>query len=255
MKPPSTDHSVRGEAFHVPHETPDSSSSEPALYGTKGFANDAEAAQHNVWDEPATHAVGMTPKEGAHTYAAWYRRGIEATPPWRSWLLVAGLALSGGIFAVAAALFFGTPATRFAVISYVVVAPLCEEMLKIGGTLIVLETRPYLFRHPCQLLCALLASALAFAAIENLMYIYGYVNDPSAAFIRWRWTVCLAMHAAATAIAGIGLMRVLRIAKTNLTKPAVKHAYPYIVTAVCVHGAFNLFIHLLASSGYELFAE
>ena len=235
------DPSVFKEGFDHVRPAPDSIAEEPALTGAAPSQSGEERAHQNVWDEPAFQAAGVAPPEDAVTYARWYQDGIERCTAGQSRLAVTGLILGGGVFAILGALLTEILHTAIPLIGVVVIAPLAEEMMKIGAALIVLETRPFLFRNQSQVLLVVLASALSFAVLENLLYLNVYIPEPDAALILWRWTLCTAMHTGASTIAALGLLRMRRHALATFAKPRVQLAYPYIVTAILVHATYNAF--------------
>ena len=238
---PSVSHEPFGEDRH---ESPDHLADEPASVGSVPAPAGREAAEHNVWDEPAYRAAGAGPPQNALTYDRWYRATLGRTSAGWSWTVTLLAMASGGPFAVAGAVLkqeiFPHPLTAF------VIAPVLEEMLKVGAALLVLETCPYLFRSGRQILVAVIGSALVFATLENLLYLHVYVPDPAPDLQLWRWTVCTTLHVGATTIAGLGLLRMFRLSRpvsgrTEYAKPRVPHAFPYIVGAVILHGTYNLF--------------
>lgn len=244
------EHSIEGEPFYqyAPPRSPDSVADEPACRETPRVTREEERALHNVWDEPALRAGGAAPPPEAVTYSRWYEKRLRESAWWQSWGTVVLLALCGGPFAIA-----GTVATQFTQGSMagplllVAVGPALEEMMKIGALLIVLENRPYLFRSGVQVMLAAMAAALAFAVVENLLYIHFYYPAGSERFRVWRWTVCTAMHVGTTTVAGMGVLRMWRQAVSprdtgngfEFQRPQPVQAYPYIVLAVVIHGVYN----------------
>lgn len=245
------EHSIKGEPFYrdTPPHAPDTIADEPA-FRDAAVTREEERALHNVWDEPAFQAGGGSAPPDAMTYSHWYEARLRESSWGESWGIMLLLALCGGPFAVA-----GTIATQFSQGSMagplvlVVVGPALEEMMKIGAALIVLENRAYLFRSGAQILFAAMAAGLLFAVVENLLYIYVYYPEGSERFRLWRWTVCTTLHVGTTTIAGMGLLHMWRNATTPrqtanglaYQRPQAVHAYPYIVLAVVVHGAYNAF--------------
>jgi hypothetical protein len=249
-------HSIAGEpALHGRGTYPtESVSGEPAIRGDNRATTEEERALHNVWDEPSLRAGGAVAPEEAITYSRWYvRRCAETTTGW-SWSMILLLALSGGPFAILGAFVGGFgQGPRLGIFSLVVLAPVMEEMLKIGATLIALENKPYLFRSPAQVLFSILMAASLFATVENILYIYVYHSEGGAEFRAWRWTVCTALHVGATAVSGLGLLHMWKHTVTPIetaagpeyVRPRAAHAYPYILAAVILHGAYNAFATLM----------
>ncbi len=246
MSPIGHDPSVDHEGFdNAGHRSPDRAADEPALRGAPARLGKDEAAAHNVWDEPATRAAGTAPPPQALTYARWYRDGLANTSPLHSWLVTLFLVATGGLFAILG-VFLSHPRPGVqGILMLVLIGPALEEMLKIGATAIMVENRPYLFRSAAQIVIAVAASALVFSVLENVLYIHVYHRDATETFRLWRWTVCTALHVGATLIAGMGLVKSWRKGREDLTKPRMEHAYPYIVTAVILHGAYNCFATIL----------
>ena len=116
-----------------------------------------------------------------------------------------------------------------------------EENLKIMGVIILIERFPYFYRSPIQLFLAIVASAVCFAVIENLMYLNVYIENPSESLVTWRWTICTGLHVGASSIAFLGVRAMWVNSREAFTKPLVKDALPYIIAAACLHGAYNLF--------------
>jgi hypothetical protein len=186
----------------------------------------------------------------APSYQNWLRRRIAATS-WRtSWAVTAALVVVGGPWAVLA-VFLGSEPGALAGLSNlllaVVLGPTIEEMMKIGAVAVVVEVRPYLLKRSSQIQLAAVGAAVAFAAIENLLYLNVYIPNPSTGLMLWRWTVCVALHAGCTTIASRGLMNVWRTCVTEHRPPRMSLAFSALVTAIVIHGAYNL--------GASIFAE
>jgi hypothetical protein len=212
---------------------------EPALNPEMPAASEEELARHSVWDEPALAAAGTKAPENAFSRKRYYEKRITETGPLLSWGVTIGLMLAGGLFAVIGAVFATPSAGAAGILTFVLAAPIAEEMLKIGGPLMVLETRPWLFRSPAQILLAVLAGAAGFAIIENLLYLRLYIEDPSDAIWWWRWTVCTAMHTGASATAAMGLIRQWRQMRRHDGRIRLKAVSPYIILAIAMHGFYN----------------
>jgi len=225
---------------------------EPAIgYGSQPDG-EFDRIRSNVWDDPATQWTAHTRPEHLEDYAQWYRRREHFTGWMTSWLAIAAIAVLGGPLAVFGAMVTNGAQNASPLIGVILFAPLVEELLKIGLVVIVLETRPYLFKTGAQLMITVLLSALVFAILENILYLNVYVDDPSESLIRWRWTVCTALHIGATTIAGMGVMRMWRRSRLDWSPPKIRYGYPYFVTAMAVHGAYNFFA-VLYSAVFEPF--
>jgi RsiW-degrading membrane proteinase PrsW (M82 family) len=193
---------------------------------------------HSVWDEPTTSSelAGPRPPD-APGYAEWLqsRRASFA----RSWALTLALAAVSGLWGILGALLGSGPSAGL--LAVVLFAPLVEEMAKISAPLMIVETRPYLFRSPLQILLCALASGLAFASIENFVYFNIYISNPSPELVAWRWTVCVALHAGCSLIAGLGVARIWRDVWSRRAKPRLAMGLPCFFAAMVVHGLYNSF--------------
>ena len=173
-------------------------------------------------------------------YAEWLVKRREGAGVARPWAVTLGLALLAGPWAVVGA-FYGSGETAFSILAIVVFGPVVEEMMKVAVATYVVEKRPYLFTSRAQIMFAGLAAGVAFASIENLLYLGVYIPHPTVGMVRWRWSVCVAMHVGCSLVASLGLARVWRDAWKRLARPRLTLAYPYLVAAVVIHGTYNAF--------------
>jgi hypothetical protein len=202
-------------------------------------SHEAEKIDRSVWDEPGlSGALAGRPPDGAETFAGWLERMRRETTWTRSWIVTAAVAAAAGPWAVLGA-FWGSGQTAFSVLALTVFGPITEEVMKAAATTYVIERRPYLFRAFEQILLCGLAAGFAFAALENVLYLYVYVPDARPTLVAWRWTVCVALHMGCTLITHLGLARVWGRTMSGGTRPDLAGAFPLMVTAVVVHGTYN----------------
>ncbi|MGF1633831.1 MAG: PrsW family glutamic-type intramembrane protease [Phycisphaerae bacterium] len=194
---------------------------------------------HSVWDEPQLDARALPHVPRDTSYADWLAERQQQTGWGRSWLAVLVLALAAGPWAVVGA-FWGSGQSLFGVMTLVVFAPAVEEIMKTALLAWGVERKPYWFKSSLQLLFCGLASGLAFACIENLLYLHVYIKDPSPGIILWRWTVCVGLHVGCTGIATLGVVRVWRRTVRTRRRPIMSLAAPALVTAFILHGLYNL---------------
>ena len=201
--------------------------------------SEEEQPDHSVWDEPglSRELAGGPPKD-ALTYERWLAERAGSTSALRSWLATLAVALLAGPWAVLGAFGAGGQ-TVVAVMRIVLFGPVIEEMLKNGAALIVVERRPYLFRSTAQIIICALAGGLAFAAIENVLFLHLRPGQPSAILVTWRWTICVALHMGCSAIMGMGVARIWRDVWQRRARPNLALGLPYLATAAAVHGAYN----------------
>lgn len=213
--------------------------------------SDAERVERSVWDEPALSSeLAGAPPADELTYKAWLEKRWGEVGFGTSMAVTLGVALVASPWGIIGA-FYGAGATIFSVLAITVFGPVVEEVSKIAVTTYVVEKRPFYFRSAVQIAFCALMGALVFSIIENLTYQHIYKQNSSANFMLWRWTVCLGMHLSCSVIASLGLMRVWRETKETRRPPRLHLAYPYIVTAVVIHGTYNAFAIILSVTKFR----
>jgi len=215
-------------------------------------ATDADAVEHTVWSEPALSAdLAGQPDAEQVTYARWLATKIQQTTWLESLSAMMLVALAAGPWAVVSALSLGgASGSIFAILMYTVFGPVTEEVVKVATALWVVEKRPYWFRSLWQIFFCAACGGLAFAAIENLLYIYVYVPDHSPEFVQFRWTVCVFLHVSCSLVAGVGLARIWDNAIRNLHPPRLAMGVPWFVIAMVGHGLYNLTVIIASAMGW-----
>ena len=243
MAKPSRDPSVEDEPhLRAGRFQPDASEARAdramARNRREGMTED-EQVEHSVWVEPGlSRELSGEQPEGTLTYAEWLDKRRAQVLPSTSWIVTAFVAALATPWAVLGA-FSGTGQTVFSIAMITIVGPVVEETLKVSAALYVVEKKPFLFQSAVQIAVCAIAGGLSFAAIENLLYFHVYVKDPSALYIQWRWTVCVGLHVGCSFIAGLGLIRIWRETWRTQTRPKLSLGYPYLLTAVVIHGLYN----------------
>jgi RsiW-degrading membrane proteinase PrsW (M82 family) len=197
-------------------------------------------------EEPALRWTGRT---DLPTFESIYRERLSNTTDSSRWIAVGLATVVAGPFAILGALLGAGGTASFAILVVVIAfGPLAEEVLKASGALYLAEQRPWLIPAGWVLPFVTLAAGLVFAAIENLVYLNIYIADPSQEIIRWRWIAGPVLHGATSFIAGLGVRRMWMITNREHRVPRVRHAAPYLIAAVLVHGLYNLTVTLLEVS-------
>ena len=241
MTPRDDDHSLENEP-HWRGDTELDTSEETAgsVAPAPGTEND-DRALHSVWDEPAlSPELADTDRNDRITYTSWLREHIATTSLLTSWSATLLAMAGGGVWAI-----IGSFMREYSsgiggeVLGVILVAPLVEEGMKVALPLVIVETRPYLFKSGIQIALCALAGGAAFGTIENLIYLEIYIPDASES-IRWvRWTFCLGGHTLWSGIAGIGIWRMWRKTIVAGSHPDMTVAAPWLITAMVLHGIYN----------------
>ena len=192
--------------------------------------------------ECGTRTLYRPPPAGEESYGSWLaRRQAEANPS-AGWWLALLLVVSGGMFAVVAALFGTSPGGALYLgfpILMIVCGPVVEETMKIAVTSHIVESQPYMFSQPLQIRLAAAGSALVFAAIENILYLQFYTTVLTDELIMWRWTVCVALHVSCSLVAAQGLINVWTTTLREKRRPNISAAIPWLSTAILIHAVYN----------------
>jgi hypothetical protein len=210
--------------------------SENTTYVTPDTPTEIDALRDSVSSEPH---LG----DGKGHFGSWLAERRRQTSPAGNLGATLLAALAGGPFAIIGAFVAGQSGLTGAI--YVVVfGPVIEELLKQSGMIYLLERQPYRVFSAWQFVAVAAASAIIFAGIENLLYIHVYASQSDIAnlelFARFRWTVCTALHVSCAIVASLGLVRVWRAQLADGAPADLSHAYPLFVTAMIIHGCYNL---------------
>ncbi len=251
MTRPSSDSSLGDEPhLRAGDFSPDRTEERAGRALGKEKPTEDEKVRDSVWDEPGlSRELAGIPPPDERTYAVWLDQRRSQTGPAASWAAVALVALVAAPWAVLGA-FWGSGETAFSVLALTVFGPVVEETMKLAAISYVVEKKPFLFRSRFQIGACALASGLAFAAIENVLYLKLYTPHPSDVLVAWRWTICVALHAGCSLVAGLGLMRIWADVWVRRAPARLPLGFPYLVTAVVIHGAYNGFALLLYVAGF-----
>jgi hypothetical protein len=210
-----------------------------------GREDELSTIRDSVFNEPSCIGGGELKQDQLRSWIAAKRR--QCTPAGSLGITLLA-ALAAGPFAVLGAFMMGRP-TLYAVLYAVLFAPVIEELLKQSGMIYLLEKHPYRLFTGWQFVAAAVISAGVFAVLENLIYIYVYVDadmlsDPGA-FARFRWTVCPLVHILCSVIASCGLIRVWKRQLQDGRAADLAHGFAPFAVAMTIHGLYNLTVWLL----------
>ncbi|MGN0844227.1 MAG: PrsW family glutamic-type intramembrane protease [Kiritimatiellia bacterium] len=210
---------------------------EPIFQGVKLSA--AAGVEEGVGAEPVLADVSSA-ADARLARKAWYAEQWEKTRRGSQAAVFFGLCVVSGLFAVVCA--FGKGAIGWAALAIVIGAPVIEEIGKVAGTLMVMEKCPWLFRSASSLLLIGLVSGLTFAAIENLLYFFVYIEPEklTPGIVLWRLIVCTAVHIAGAVVSCSGLARAWTRAAREKGPFSIEVAIPFFIGAIVLHGTYNL---------------
>ena len=205
--------------------------------------SDWERMDQGVWEEPWMRDQLPIQQGGSNdsdvmTYEGWLERGRAKYSDAATWWITLGVALAAGPWAIGGALLNGAAGLP-QVFLVVLIGPIVEELMKTAIPFGVIETRPFWFRSPTQVVVCSLAGGLVFASIENVLYLHVAIANPSAQITIWRWTVCTAMHATSSTIVGLGLARIWSTTWAQRARPDMSLGYPFLVAGIVIHGLYN----------------
>ncbi|GJM25716.1 MAG: hypothetical protein DHS20C16_21310 [Phycisphaerae bacterium] len=182
------------------------------------------------------------PPLGSDSYESWLTRRQHETKLGTGIATAIACAVVGGLFAVVSSALGTSPGGFFgasAPLLVVIFGPIVEETLKVAAASYVVEVKPYLFKRRTQVYLAAIGAAVIFAALENVLYIFVYLRNPSDKIILIRWTVCVALHVGCTTIVAAGLVNIWKRAMHEFRQPRITDLFPSLVTAIVIHGAYN----------------
>ncbi len=183
------------------------------------------------------------------TFADWLRIHQARVSEDQSWFITFAAAAIGGPQAIITVLL--AMMAEYGLMAVIVFGPVAEEVMKVGAVMMIVETRPYFFRHRIQIFLAALFSAFGFAVIENILYLNVYIPEPSAKMVLWRWTVCVMLHVGCTAIAVQGVARVWTATMTQGKSPDLGPAMRWLAAAIILHGCYNAVVTILPWAGMD----
>ena len=235
--PPPFPREAMAAAAKAVQELPD----EPALANGDMASSETEPSgedPNGVWGEPALADVpDATAARLRH--AAWVEsQWLQAKGASRRLGVFLALALAAGPFAILCA-GVREAASLKSILAIAVLGPIAEELGKIAAPLMTLEKKPWLFSSggSITVLCSL--SGLVFASIENLLYFFVYLEDPTPGIILWRLCACTALHISCSTLSGLGLARVWRRAARDRTPADPSFAASWVIAAIVLHGVYN----------------
>ena len=161
------------------------------------------------------------------------------------WRIITPLiALGGGLLGVLGAFF--QEATRGFLLMVFVAGPMIEEVMKPTGVYLLLAFKPEALRR--RIYTALLAAlgGLAFAIVENLIYLRVYYSEHTHALVVMRYCAGLPMHVSTSFILGFGInCKLLSSIKGDI--PFLQGNARYFIIPMVLHSLYNIAVVVLES--------
>lgn len=127
-------------------------------------------------------------------------------------------------------------------------APIIEESLKPLGVYLILAKWPLALRNRLYTAFLTMLAGVAFATIENLVYLNFYIQEPAPQLIFWRYTVCTAVHAGCSFIFGFGINQKLSASVRGETR-LLSSGKRFFITAMALHSLYNITVVILEITG------
>ncbi|MBM3940138.1 MAG: PrsW family intramembrane metalloprotease [SAR202 cluster bacterium] len=166
-------------------------------------------------------------------------------PSW-AWLFVA---VSGAVLGVGGA--FIQETLRADVFMPFIAGPMIEEAMKPVGLYVLLARRPASFGSRSRVAVMGALAGMAFGLVESVVYVLIYYSALAGApappdYVAFRFTVPVAMHAAATFIFSMGITPRLRASVTGQV-PFLSGSWRWFVPAVALHSLYNVAVAVIES--------
>ena len=159
------------------------------------------------------------------------------------------VAIIGGIFGIVGAIVGELQPGSILLVPLVPIlaAPIIEEALKPVGVYLLAVRWPRLLlgRLHTGILGGL--AGLTFGIIESLAYVWG-ANEPSDAFITYRFTIPLILHTTCSFLVGLGIVRGA-VSWATGENPLPKSSRNLYMAAVAIHATFNTLVIALSIAG------
>jgi predicted RNA-binding Zn-ribbon protein involved in translation (DUF1610 family) len=187
------------------------------------------------------------PREGEVTYAQWVAEKTRRASTPRTGLFALGLALAGLPCGAIGALL----CVEYAgILNFVLIGPVVSELLKTAGAVILLERGSAFIRRSGHLYLLMIASVVGFVAGQNAVYLLLLYKNSVMELLVYRWMLGPVLHGICALVATRGLVLAWRRAQTEQRRITLATAYPYVLTAIVMHGAFNACVFLRGDRGY-----
>jgi RsiW-degrading membrane proteinase PrsW (M82 family) len=126
-------------------------------------------------------------------------------------------------------------------------APMIEEALKPSGVYFLLAKWPRALRTQGYTALLSMLGGIAFALIENVVYLNMYYAEHSSMLVLWRYTVGVGVHALCSFVFGWGINQRLLASIRGETK-FLSYGKRFFITAIVLHSLYNVTVVLFQNS-------
>lgn len=187
------------------------------------------------------------PRDGETSYETWLAQQNKSTAAGWPWLGVL-LALAVSIPPAIACAFLTVE--YLSIYNFVIFAPLLSETMKIVLVWFVVERRSAWIRGAGVVYAMGLSSAVVFAIAQNIVYLQIYFPSRPIEFVAYRWLVGPLLHVGCTAIVLRAIVAAWQRAASQRQPLRNATIRVGVLTAVVVHGVFNLCVFVGGYLGY-----
>lgn len=166
-------------------------------------------------------------------------------------ILAVIFALLGGLFGILGALFAEGSSSVPIALAFIG-APIIEEIVKPAGVYLYLSRWRHVLRSQLHIALLVALSGLCFGLLESIVYVTLYIPDHSQEFFIYRFTVTVALHAAASFIAGLGVNAAL-IDWANGEGSFPRRSRFAFLAAIGLHAFYNTTVVVLDFAGILTF--
>ncbi|MCH8147638.1 MAG: PrsW family intramembrane metalloprotease [Planctomycetes bacterium] len=187
------------------------------------------------------------PREGEATYSKWLDRHAARSSKLGVCMSVAvAVAVTVPVAFVCSLLL----AEQLLIFMFCLVGPAASELGKLIVGLFLVERRRQMVASVGHIYLVTIASALAFAVVQNLVNFLLIHKNASAELVAYRWTVATSLHVLCTLVATRGLVRVWQTSVADGSAPTVTRANSAIAVAIAIHATYNVVVYVRGYFGY-----
>ena len=191
---------------------------------------------------------GLSPlRHAAASLSANVERPVTASPaelrdlPSPRLIFAVLLAITGGLFGILGAMQAELPSLLLAPFIW---GPVAEEVLKPAGLYVMLIKWPAALRNRACTATLSAIAGIAFGLVESTIYVTVYAPEHSQAYLLFRFTVPVMLHAVASFVFGMGINRQLLLPLTGSGSFRASN-WVFFLCAIVIHSSYNVVVTVL----------